>query len=190
MIIDAFKIPVYATALDLDTKEITDYCIKHREKDKGRNISNVGGWQSKDLEGVHMPINELFKEIVNHLNLFGKELQVNSKLNIENIWMNINGYKDFNVDHTHPHSLISGVFYSKTPENCGEIEFMHPCTWFDYDWMQEYFSKHNVYNSLRYKIKPEPNLLLLFPNYLTHKVLPNLNKTEERVSLSFNSRYV
>jgi hypothetical protein len=60
---DIFRIPVFAEYTDLDNKAMSDYSLSLMEKDEGRKLSNEGGWQSKDLTGVHMPLNDLFKNI-------------------------------------------------------------------------------------------------------------------------------
>jgi len=189
MIIDAFKIPLFQSTLGLDADNISKYCLELKHKNKGRNLSNVGGWQSNDLTGVHMPLNELFKKIVENVQIFSEQLKIKSKLTIDNIWVNINDYKDFNLQHIHPNTLISGIYYIQTPEDCGDLELIHPCSNFDYDWRADNFTEYNEYNSLNYVIKPQSDLLVLFPGYLPHFVKPNLNRNQSRISISFNSTY-
>ena len=48
MIEDIFKIGVYYCDLNIDTNSYVDYCYDIQKKDKGRTISNEGGYQSFD----------------------------------------------------------------------------------------------------------------------------------------------
>ena len=103
------------------------------------------------------------------------------------MWVNIGLYKDSNSSHNHPFCDISGVYYVKTPEKCGNITFEHPAI----DVLDYYFPKpsgeFNEYNSPNWWKPAVENSLYLFPGWLKHYVEPNLNKTEERVSISFNT---
>ena len=47
-------------------------------------------------------------------------------------------------------------------------------------------NKYNEYNSSIWSIDPKENLLVLFPSNMEHFVEPNLNKNNERISISFN----
>ena len=187
MIEDIFPTPFYQVDLNCKILEMQKYCLDMMSNDKGRTISNIGGWQSKNLNGIHMPLNELFEDIEYHGNVFAKKLHLKKSVSIENIWININGFKDYNVLHSHTHTFFSGVFYVKCPENCGSIVFKHPAYMtMQYDW---YNNAGNEYSWAIRKGENIENKLYLFPSWLEHSVEPNLNKNEERISISFNSRY-
>ena len=102
-----------------------------------------------------------------------------------NFWININEYKDYNITHKHPGALISGVYYVKTPKDCGNIIFEHPSESFQSEWRMTP-SDYNNYNSGTWWLPSEENNLYLFPSWLKHRVEPNLNKNENRISISFN----
>ena len=123
---DIFKIPIYKTKLDLDSKKIQSYCIEHLQKDKGINLSNVGGYHSHDLPLNDISLQPLIKEIETHSNKFAKAFLNNNKQVMTNIWFNINQYKDSNQAHNHAGMDIAGVYYVKTPSECGHIIFEHP----------------------------------------------------------------
>ena len=188
-IIDLFKTALYSTYLNLDNNKMIRYCKKIQKEDKGRYISNEGGWQSNNLQGEHPILNELFEDIEHHATLFAKDtLKVKHPLYLDNIWININGYKDTNSYHIHPNCLLSGVYYLKTPPKCGDLSFCHP----SYDltgfhWDQTILRDQlNPYNILRYYNTPKASNLLIFPYWLRHMVHPNLNTKQERISISFN----
>ena len=187
MIQDLFKTPLYYTDLKLDNKAMANYCLSLSKKHKGRTVSNVGGWQSDNLQGNHPVLNDLFLSIQEHCSIYIKELDIKCLNKIDNIWININGHKDTNQLHCHPKCLISGVYYVKTPEDCGNIYFQHPSyNNFQYDWKAEKTNNFNSYNSVEWWMPSSAGLLYLFPSWLNHCVKPNLNKKEKRISISFN----
>ena len=187
MIEEIFKIPVYKQKLKLDLKTIENFCIDLNSKDKGKSISNAGGWQSNNLNlNKKIPeLKELLIDITKHGDVFVNNLKLKDKIKIYNFWININGYKDYNITHKHPGALISGVYYVKTPKDCGNIIFEHPSESFQSEWRM-IPSEYNNYNSLTWWLPSEENSLYLFPSWLKHRVEPNLNKNQNRISISFN----
>ena len=75
MIQDIFKVPLYEVKLDLDTKNLEHFCKKHQTNNPGRVISNVGGYQSNNLDlWANEPIlSSLLNQIQIHSNKFAKE---------------------------------------------------------------------------------------------------------------------
>ena len=187
MIEDIFPTPLYQVDLDCNILEMQEYCLDMMNTQDGRNISNRGGWQSNDLKGVHMVLNELFEDIEHHGNMFAKKCHFKKSLSIDNIWININGYKDYNVTHSHTQTLISGTFYVKCPTDCGNIVFNHPTqNTQQYDWRGERFEKLGKYSYGTVNGESVENRLYMFPSWLEHQVTPNLNKNEKRISIAFN----
>ena len=187
MIEDIFPTPLYEVNLNCNIPEIQKYCFDMMSKDEGKKISNVGGWQSKNLNGLHMPLNELFEDIEYHGNVFAKKMYLKKSVSLANLWININGYKDYNTLHTHTHAFFSGVFYVKCPENCGNIVLHHPATFTQmYDWHGSKFDSLTRYTYGNINGKSVENKMYIFPSYLMHDVTPNLNKEEKRISIAFN----
>ena len=56
----------------------------------------------------------------------------------------------------------------------------------DVHWPVGLVEKHNFITTPYIKFTPKPNMLLIFPSWLQHKVAENL-KNDTRISLSFNS---
>lgn len=184
--INIFEIPVYNTKLDLNNKSIASYCKKIKKKDKGINVSNLGGWHSTSLNGKHETLNDLFLDIEHHSNLFAIKCGINKKLKLDNIWININSFKDSNQIHFHPNCYFSGVYYVDVPENSGNIEFIHPAEdLLDTNWSNQDKNNLNLFNSSRTFLTSKEGHLLLFPSWLKHLVKPNMTK-KERISISFN----
>ena len=188
---DIFKVPVYEAQLNLDIKKLQSFCNEYQQNNTGRIKTNYGGYQSNDLPLNDVSLHPLIKEINTHSSKFAKEF-VNSvrgknEQSLINIWININSYKDTNRVHNHPFSEISGVYYIKTPDKCGHIVFEHPAIdILEYYWTES-SKEFNEYNSPTWWKPAVENTLYLFPSWLKHRVEPNLNKTEERISISFNT---
>ena len=185
MIEDIFKIGVYYYDLDIDTKSYVKYCYDIQKKDKGRTISNKGGYQSLDLNTNDKLIQNLIHDITPHVNEYEKSLS-DIPVVFHNMWFNINGHKDFNIPHNHTQSLISGVLYLQAPKDCGDIVFYHPAE----SLIESFFGKiaepSSEYGYLRYWYPAKVNRIYLFPSWLSHSVETNNNKKEKRISMSFN----
>ena len=187
-----FVTPIYKTKLKIDNEIIKSFCLNLQKQSKGVIKSNVGGWQSRHLTDKDKPILGLTKEILKHTSNFANELKFNKpNLDLGNMWVNINGYKDFNTMHNHPDALISGVYYINTPKKCGNIKFYHPAyELICYDWIDSTFKEFNDYTASNWWLPAEVGKLYLFPSWLKHVVEPNLNKKEKRISISFNLSYL
>ena len=184
MIEDIFKIGVYYCDLDIDTKSYVDFCYDIQKKDKGRTISNEGGYQSFDLDPYNKLMQNLIHDINPHVNEYAKHLS-DIPVKFSNMWVNINGHRDYNIPHNHPKSLISGALYLQAPEDCGDIVFYHPAD----SLIEAYFGtageRTSEYGYLRYWYPAKVNRMFLFPSWLSHSVESNNNK-EKRISMSFN----
>lgn len=155
---------------------------------KKNYVSNTDGYTS--FYKGSLLNNQKFKEIISYLNekiikiLEEKEKISNFDLDWMDCWYTIY-YKGNNVEeHFHPNSIISGVFYLKCPENCGNIIF------FDTNYHYKNFClntsplKTFTYPK-SFSLKPEEGMLVLFPSWLTHKTEINMSD-DERVIIAFN----
>jgi uncharacterized protein (TIGR02466 family) len=184
-IVDIFKQFVVKLKLNEDLKKIIKFSFEIEKEQKGRFISNKGGFQSDNLNLKEPILSSLIKKIELNSNvLFNDYLKIKHQLSLSNIWININRYKDFNISHIHSFSKLSGVFYVKIPNNSGRLSFIN-------DFPIENFIdpsniiEYNKYTSSVWSFEPEENMLYLFPSWLKHYVNPNLSK-QERISISFN----
>jgi len=183
-----FSYDLYHANLNQDLNIINQYINKIKNKDQGRLFSNVGGWQSHDLIKDDSTIIKLVESIEKHLNIFSKDFNIKKTFFVDNIWININNYKDSNERHFHPGSILSGVFYVKVPKDSGMLKFYNPLGNIIGPTLENKVDKWNEKNSVVMLVKPKENNLFIFPSWLEHSVLPNLNKTEERISFSFNAK--
>ena len=186
--IELFGAPIQTNKLNIDNDTLIEYCYKRKQIDQGRNFSNIGGWQSDDLnlQDVELQpfIEELKNNIMSYINQCGFKTDLKYKL--DNIWININGYKDHNKPHIHPGCLFSGVYYLKTPENCGSIVFKHSADSLQYDWKKDLLREAMPNNCNEWFLPVQKGKMFIFPSWLYHYVMPNLNEKEDRISLAFN----
>ena len=121
--------------------------------------SNKGGWQSDRCNRKTYPwAASVIDEVQSIAGVAGDITY----------WYNINTGSDYNEWHDHDKGdtdEMCGVLYLQVPENAG---------YFEYEIKKEIF-----------QIKPYAGLLLLFPDDLMHRVLPN-DGDGERVSMAFN----
>ena len=121
--------------------------------------SNVGGWQSDRCNRkTYKWAGQVVDEVTSKIKLDGEITY----------WYNINTGENYNEWHDHDRGeedALCGVLYLQTPPNCGAIEFK---------------TKHK-----REIIYPYPGLLIVFPDDLMHRVLPN-EGDGDRVSMAFN----
>jgi uncharacterized protein (TIGR02466 family) len=100
-----------------------------------------------------------------------------------NCWANVNPKFASNKIHDHANCLFSGVYYVKTPENCGNIMFYDPRS--AKAFYKPQVNQFTAYTADAIAHAAEAGLLLIFPSWLRHGVEPNLSD-EDRVSISFN----
>jgi uncharacterized protein (TIGR02466 family) len=184
-----FFCPILKAEINLDNKKIIKYVNSIQKKDKGRVITNQGGYQSFDLnlkdKELQLLLLNIKQSVLSYVDYIGFKKNLNYK--IDSLWCNVNYYKDSNSFHTHPNCLFSGVYYVKTPKDCGNIVFLHPGKeTMIYDWKQDLKENFNEINSSNWIMPSHVGSLYIFPSWLRHSVLPNLNKKEERISIAFN----
>lgn len=194
-----FPNPIWCVDLNLDLKAVRDYCLDARNKKDSRTLSNRGlnSWQSSDIcaQSEIVNNNELSKMLVS-IEQHGNEAYktygpLEGQLKTTNFWININGYGAYNSIHTHPGSVLSGVFYVSVPQDadCGAINF--------YRNQSESFAIRSLGTGrtiadgqtpqamIERWYEPIENRLFLFPSWMPHDVGVNTSD-KERISISFN----
>ena len=185
-----FPTPVWTINLD-NYKEINEqmynYIKSNQTNDEiGISKSNVKGWHSKDFNlSEKDPQNFItfilpaIEKVMNDMG-WDKEKQT---AKISNMWAIINTGGAANLRHQHGNSTISGAYYVKAPNNCGDIVFYDPRPAPIYSYPN--VTKVNFLNAQVNGISPKEGALILFPSFLDHSV--NENKSnKERIVISFN----
>ena len=185
-----FPTPVWATNLDnykTINEQMYNYIKSNKKNDeKGISKSNVKGWHSndfnlndKDPQNFIAFILPAIENVMNDMN-WDKEKQT---AKISNMWAIINTGGSANLRHQHGNSTISGAYYVRAPQDCGDIVFYDPRPAPIYSYPN--VKSVNFLNAQVNGISPVEGALILFPSFLDHSV--NENKSnEERIVISFN----
>ena len=187
-----FPVPVFEQKInnykDLNS-QLENYIYDLKKKDpQGQKKSNAGGWHSPFF---NMKESELIKKFISSFNNSLAEIMTEhmgwkinkEKIMILDMWSIVNTKNTFNVQHTHPNSLMSAAYYVKAKKNSGQIKFYDPK-----EMKVMYHPPIKNYNEISaeiIKIEPEEGKLILFPSYLNHSVEENLSD-QDRVVISFN----
>jgi len=184
MLTPLFTDGVWNTTFKIDLKE---YCDFVRNNDTGRIISNNGGYQSNNLNLKEPTIQPLIQHIQTQTLKFSALFNcVDKSFKLDSMWININGYKDNNMEHMHSGCMFSGVYYVHTPEVCGNIEFIRSNgLHMEYEWKNK-VNSYNTLNSAKWSLVAKQHKCYIFPSYYVHRVQSNFNPNEERYSISFN----
>jgi uncharacterized protein (TIGR02466 family) len=185
-----FSTPLFeVTDLPLDNKKLSKFIVQLKEKDKGRNYTNEGGYQSNDIKDIsHSEFDKFKSLLVAASQEYSKILEIEQVKNICQIWVNINKQNNYNNPHKHLNSLFSGVYYVKTPEDSGTLTFKHNVNDFQYAWNHFHSIKvkqFNMFNSSTWNVKPSAGNLYLFPCWAEHLVTSN-KSNQERISIAFD----
>ena len=167
----------------IDNNSIKKFAYERQKNDKGRQISNYLGWQSTDILAGECKAIDLMVET---LNQEIEECRVQTglpKLQIQNIWININPKGAYNQLHNHAGSVLSGVYYVEAKDDCGNIQF-------DRGDNAEYHlplvpEKQTYFSVTRATYKAKTNALYIFPSWLKHQVQANQG-IADRISISLN----
>tara|TARA_B100001287_G_scaffold230769_1_gene201433 strand:- start:1109 stop:1783 length:675 start_codon:yes stop_codon:yes gene_type:complete len=190
---------------------VTDI-FKERDRDPNGSIqSNYGGWHSNpSLEERYKSFSVLRKQIEDSSNDYCAKHGYETGLIVEGLWANMNQSGDMNVGHHHGVSALTGVYYpvesivgkdckfsytESNPvkpgiydgKNGGSVYFQDPS--YGLKCRLRRAKKRNAFTSDQYYTYPVAGVLLIFPSYLIHAVLPFRDKQTKRLSISFTAVY-
>ncbi|AOO14450.1 hypothetical protein Sn230910_036 [Cyanophage S-RIM14] len=156
----------------------------------------------KELEKPEYQVSEDRKDTLHQLPLF-QNFSANVVTAVKNVWdkcgyidiepyvtaMWGNSIKDNGLHaHAHSNSFFSGVWYpANVPvqdDNGGCIKFMDPLA-SKYHIMPR-LRGSNKLNSGEIVMRPKKGMMLIFPSWLEHMVIPLTNSDKPRYSVSFN----
>lgn len=178
--------------------KLVDYIYEQKETfETVTGRTNMGGWQSEDTyHNSDNILNTIVKDnLKDHLidkGILSKALDtvtgpIITAIRLTSLWINVNGKGHYNVQHNHPLSNFSGVFWVKSPEGSGDIKFRSPNTFSCYKeisfYTKAFKEQYNAYTS--FNIPPQEGVMLIFPSFLLHSVEENLSD-EDRISVAFN----
>ena len=165
-------------------KDINDFINNNRPE-----ITTVPLWlcntkstfSKKNINSKLLNIDNLKQSIYFHVENYFKVWSFTQSLNweIDDIWLNIAKKDEYQEEHNHGSNLFSGVVYIQIPPNSGNFEFINPLT------AEAILMKDADNFPFAYNIKPIESMIMLFPSWMSHRVLPN-DSLQDRISISFN----
>ena len=180
-----FPTLIFAEDVKLDNQQLANDIVAWSKQDKGVKKTNMNGWHSQtnmhEMPQFKLLVDELFK--MQHEVYKSEWLDRGPKLG--NMWANINYSGGYNKPHIHPNSLFSGVYYIKTPLNCGKIVFNDPRPVVQCNMPTRQRGKPPPHLWREVSIDPKVGRIIMFPSWLWHSVEPN-QSNDMRISVSFN----
>jgi uncharacterized protein (TIGR02466 family) len=181
LILFPIKIKFYKNFLE--KQEIKNILIKIK---KYKHINH--GALKGEASSTHKLLTNFLKdsEVENKLNIvikqYSKILGIEDQI-IFHSWTNIQKKHSKLNKHSHANSPISGVLYLNVDKESSKIYFYNP---------NPYISVMNIKdsNESNYEyiyFQPEIGDLILFPGWLLHGSNDEINKSKERIALSFNT---
>ena len=180
-----FPTQIYIKEFNLDNNQLTNDIINWSKQDPGLSKTNVNGWHSKS----DMHQKPEYKALVDQLFQMQQEIYKEDCLAdqpvLGNMWANINPPGGFNRPHIHPNSLWSGVYYVKTPKDCGHLKLEDPKTRAEMVMPKRTQDQLPQYLWREVHYEPVAGRCIMFPSWLNHTVDPN-KSNDIRISVSFN----
>jgi uncharacterized protein (TIGR02466 family) len=165
--------------------DLIRWIYEYQSKTESVLHSNRGGWQSPSDFYNDPSFSEFVEYIIKSAN--DALCHYTCEFSLGNMWININRKNDYNVCHDHPGCTISGVFWIKTPENCGKLNFRSPNSFVENSLLhcvdKEVKKDQNYYHD--FEFVPKEGTMVLFASHLLHSVDQN-QSDEDRISIAFN----
>jgi uncharacterized protein (TIGR02466 family) len=182
-----FPNPVYISHIN---RKFTEKELNFVTNQKNNSINNEGNISTTDkyiLNKIELKeINEFIKSQCH--NYLDKVIcpKNNIELYVTQSWLNYTKENQYHHQHSHPNSIISGVFYFDCNKENDKIKFLNT----DYQQISPEIndSKFNLWNSTSWWFPVETGQLIMFPSYIDHKV-DNKKGNNIRISLAFNTFY-
>ena len=189
-IIELFPLPIYATMIPNELASVVHWFYNQDMLSEDVDEANYGQ-RSKNSYILNEPnCNSLSKFILSRVGDYGKSLGYDyTSYKFSQSWLTYKHPGQHHTMHSHPNSLISGLFYFGEPaENKPAIKFHRVLGGFNVSYIQPKLKKteENIkYTQDFFSVDFKPGLLILFPSYLHHSVPINASD-KVRCSLAFN----
>lgn len=191
----AFATPILRLALpgaEFLNKGLARRILESERKDKGRVVSNRGGWQSDgNIFDWELPELRVLAQAIElghaslRRTLTADRRAPGGALRLDG-WANVNRDGDWNRTHSHAGAHWSGVYYvdagqpDPTVQPNGVLELIDPRH------LGGAVPAPGFPLGHRLVVEPEPGLLVMFPSWLEHWVTPYRGKGQ-RISVAFNA---
>jgi uncharacterized protein (TIGR02466 family) len=177
-----FPTPIYISKVD---RKLTPLELKFVDKNKKDHYKNDGNITSNNNYILNeKPFVNIKKEL--HLRVqdyFDKIISPDNNITpyITQSWLNYTETNQYHHKHSHPNSLVSGVFYINCHEEHDKIKFFND----NYKTIRTEVKDWNIWNSETWWFSVKTGDVILFPSSLTHMV-ETKQGDNTRISLAFN----
>ena len=189
-----------ALGASIDADELEQSCFVIAQDDEaGQDWCDDNGFPGytsyaslSDLPWRFPIFADVVKALDAHVAAFAKDLEFDlgdKTLQLEDIWINILPEGGIHTSHIHPHSVISGTTYVAMPDGASALKLEDPRSG---RMMAAPPRRADAREDLRMFVymKPAPGEVFLWESWLRHEVPLNLADDEERISVSFNYKWV
>ena len=159
--------------------------VNWSNQDSGVKKTNYKGWHST----TDMHTKPEYQQLITELMRMQKEIYDNEHLDrhakLGNMWANINPPGGYNKAHVHPNAVFSGVYYVKTPPNCGRLICNDPRPGIQTCMPNRIKGQPPKHLWREVRVNPMVGRIIMFPAWLWHSVEENMSN-DIRISVSFN----
>ena len=182
-----FPTPIYTTKIDRGfTKQELQF-VKEQKKHCKNNEGNINTKDNyilnrKEFKNIKKFLDKCCKDYLDTI-ICPKN---NIELYITQSWLNYTESNQYHHQHSHPNSVVSGVFYFDSDIKNDKILFSKD----DYQQIRPKIdnTKWNLWNSGTWYFPVQTGDLFLFPSSTTHQV-ETKKGNNTRISLAFNTFY-
>lgn len=174
--------------------ELADACRAIAAEDKAGQAwcraNAYGGYTSyaslNDLTRRATVFDDLRRKLDRHVAEFAQalSLDLDRRLKLDSLWINILKPGAAHSGHIHPHSVISGTIYLETPPGASALKLEDPRLPMMMAAPKRRAEAPQEDQTFVY-LTPKPGTLFLWESFLRHEVPANAARSE-RISLSFN----
>lgn len=189
-ILELFPIPILVTNIPTELSDIVPWFYKQDVLVDEVDSANYGIRSKNSYILDEEPCKHLRDFILTSAQKFGGQLGYDyDSYRLTQSWISYKQPGQHHTMHSHPNSLISGVFYfGESEKNTPAIKFHNSILGVNVPYISAKKIKDKIdkkYAWDYFAIDFEPGLLILFPSYLHHSV-PINNTSKTRCSLAFN----
>ncbi|MDB5477082.1 MAG: hypothetical protein JWP49_2593 [Phenylobacterium sp.] len=196
-----FPTPIYEATLSTRPKfenfnaELEAACRMLASEDRAgqawSKAHGYGGYTSyaslSDLPTRASVFGELKRQLDGHARAFARDLAFDlgqGRLKLDSLWVNVLKPGAGHSGHIHPHSVISGAVYVRTPPGASALKLEDPRLPLMMAAPPRRADAPEALQSFVY-LAPAPGTVLMWESWLRHEVPANAAKSE-RISISFN----
>ena len=174
-------------------RKLQTLILEKKAASPGTKKSNAGGWQSTDdllswdaecIQELKGRIESMLMAVLREMNADPSNQQY-GRFRLDS-WANVNYKGEYNVVHSHPNCLWSGVYYVSSGAEDPDIPYAGKIEILDPREAATFIQTYKTIMDERCIFNNKPGFMLMFPSWVKHMVHPH-NGSEPRISIAFNA---